>query len=601
MFKTDAWLDDLSCTQRLWLCAEVNASWWEAMHACFREKGTWVLYCHECDAWLAQWSRQNASIQKEYEWLVELHALLQRQSKDKTLQVPGLHWLRIGDRYVLLVTTLSWVQHNTRSESVHQAHKLKAFKTYLPAPLQRLFLGALKEAFAWRSLCSDKTLITTFEPASRLLDCWVAHPSKDRTFMWRADGRSTATKIEEHALPTQRKVGIIGTGLSGALLAYLLSRSSQVEVVMFEQGPTLATGASALPFGLMHPHWQAIYHPSFELTLLGTRAMQALLRQFTHCYQKQGIWETCKDEGLQQQRLMAWNEQKPFPLDPRYVRYVKASEGRPFSGIQTSQDGFWYELGAVVGLGQLCRSLIEESRATVYSRTKASVGWNDSSLMIEGHWACATQATLIERVDALVVCAGPESLSCLNLHELAPQLEAIAGRISILDHSFSQLSAGLTGMGYVVSVDNVFSGVGATFESMDEPWTRTQAHQHNLEKLSHWQLQAKACSAYEGVRAVMQDRLPVAGAIALSSDIQAKTFKGVPDVDDLPTHPHLWMLFGLGSRGMSWGLALAGHVACQMLYGSSPLPKYLQQAIHPNRLWQNYLKSQKDLIGHNSV
>ncbi|MFR3635688.1 MAG: bifunctional tRNA (5-methylaminomethyl-2-thiouridine)(34)-methyltransferase MnmD/FAD-dependent 5-carboxymethylaminomethyl-2-thiouridine(34) oxidoreductase MnmC, partial [Sutterella sp.] len=88
---------------------------------------------------------------------------------------------------------------------------------------------------------------------------------------------------------------------------------------------------------------------------------------------------------------------------------------------------------------------------------------------------------------------------------------------------------------------------------------------------------------YQGVRAVCLDRLPLVGQGFTAKTLQSCHFAGRPELEKLPVEEGLWVCGAFGSRGLTWGLACADHLASLMLGEPSVLEYSLSQALHPGR------------------
>lgn len=102
-----------------------------------------------------------------------------------------------------------------------------------------------------------------------------------------------------------------------------------------------------------------------------------------------------------------------------------------------------------------------------------------------------------------------------------------------------------------------------------------EAHEHNLstfDKLTGRRPDVLAAGFYEGVRAVPADRMPLAGRGWTVAELEGLAFRGVPEARSIPRAPGLWICAGFGSRGLTWGLACARHVAADVTGDVQALP-----------------------------
>ena len=113
----------------------------------------------------------------------------------------------------------------------------------------------------------------------------------------------------------------------------------------------------------------------------------------------------------------------------------------------------------------------------------------------------------------------------------------------------------------MASTPEGFCAVGATYEPGEaRVLSESEAHEHNLatfDKLTGRRPVVTASGFYQGVRAVAADRMPLAGRAFTAETMSAFHYRGRPEVSAVPRADGLWICAGLGSRGITWGLACA--------------------------------------------
>ena len=191
-----------------------------------------------------------------------------------------------------------------------------------------------------------------------------------------------------------------------------------------------------------------------------------------------------------------------------------------------------------------------------------------------------------------MVCAAFASEALLGS---ALGLEALPGRITLLrDTDLTELKCPVSGEGYIAHMSDGYCGVGATYElERTGPWTETKAHENNLEKLDSLltkSVPVVVTGAYCGVRAAGPGRLPVLGA---SIDEEkwlsvCRSHKEYPQDSSLWDQEGLWVLAGLGSRGLSTSALCADMLTSLMLGVALPADPALLKTLAPSR----YLRRQ---------
>ena len=155
------------------------------------------------------------------------------------------------------------------------------------------------------------------------------------------------------------------------------------------------------------------------------------------------------------------------------------------------------------------------------------------------------------------------------------------------------LKTALTGDGYVAKTPDGFCAVGATYEPGEMRGVSVEeAHEHNLStfpKLTGAMPSVVARGFYEGIRAVAQDRMPLAGRGFTAKETEGLSFKARPEARAIPRAEDLWICTGFGSRGITWGLACAEAVAADMAGEPSALTKALKASVDPARFMPKIL------------
>ena len=261
----------------------------------------------------------------------------------------------------------------------------------------------------------------------------------------------------------ERSAIVIGAGLAGATMARALVRRGW-RVQVLERGPQIASGASALPWGLLHPQVTADDNDAARLTRAGFFLARALLAQIA----PDGRWheaDTWRGHGVFTQardgdEMLRWFElARRLDLPAGFAQFHVAREAASLLGIAPQRGGWWFPGGASVAAPALCAALLDHPRVALRSGSEvASLRWSDGCWIAAG----AGGATLA----AAPVCVVASALDAARLlgSEFAP-VRAVRGRISILSTpALVGLHAAISGGGTLVPVQNGSVAVGATYE-----------------------------------------------------------------------------------------------------------------------------------------
>jgi tRNA 5-methylaminomethyl-2-thiouridine biosynthesis bifunctional protein len=404
---------------------------------------------------------------------------------------------------------------------------------------------------------------------------------------WRRPGRG------EHSL-------IIGAGVAGAALALALTRRGH-RVTLLEQAGEPAAGASGNRQGAIYPLLNGDHDPLSQFYLQaflhGRRELASLARRHTFSHHWCGVVQLAYDDKSRAKidKLTAGG----FPAE--LVHPLDASEVDQRCGLAAALPGVEYPLGGWVCPFELTRALLARAR--------------DSGLL-ECHYHSRVD-TLDQERDGWRVTAGERVFRAANLilasgHQVTdwPETAGLAlypvrGQVN---HQPAQAPlAGLKTVlcyeGYLTPAWQGMHCVGASYQRRQHQLDyREQDERENLERLQHTLpvlagLSPAPGAGRVGIRAACRDHLPLAGAaadkdaqLAHYEQLPRKTGQALPLAAD---HPGLYVLTGLGSRGLCSAPLLAELLASQLLDEPLPLPASLLAALNPNRHWLRKLQKGK--------
>lgn len=375
----------------------------------------------------------------------------------------------------------------------------------------------------------------------------------------------------------KQRIVVIGLGLAGACMVRALVQwaGPNTEVVAYEAAGAPATGASGNPLGVMHPLVSKDWNLASQFYAAGIEE----------------TWALCEALGGMK---AGWADR---------CGAVLMRQGDVESTVETS--GGWIQPQALVA------ACLEDARARLGGRL---------TVHFNARLEPAQFAEIQESSAAVVVCAAGEILAplasglCLN---------RIAGQLSWLPaQPHEGPSQVVCGDGYVAPVVQGRLVVGASFERLAEglavgrtgwgtqalgaqaarplipgrddmasvgsPWPVTaEAHASNRLRLEallpglaaaladRWpQAQGRA-----SVRVATRDRLPHVGQLW---DAAAPLPRSVSRLEQMPRQAGLYVLLGLGSRGLSIAPMAATALARWILKDEPPQGR-LWQAVDPAR------------------
>lgn len=376
-----------------------------------------------------------------------------------------------------------------------------------------------------------------------------------------------------------KRVAIIGAGIAGASVAQALTRRG-VETIVLDAGCALGAGASGNPAGLVMPRLDRGGGPLAEMFLAAyLHAVAAYEAMGGDVFAAVGV-EQRAQEGREAEALADLLADPPLPED--WLRALSASTAlhpragvvRPLKAIEAMLRG---------------AQLLDE--APVRTLEPDGDGWI----------VRAQDGRAVLKADAVVLACG----AALTQFEAASFLPITLSRGQIEWGEGAQRAHAITRGSYVAPFDG---GVlfGATFEHEAGPvWEAAQpsaqARAENLDALTKLapeiatSIDTGSLQSRASYRATTPDRAPIAGLLPDAPawlEQYEPLSRGAP-IDTTaspPAHAGLYVIGGLGARGLTLAPLLGERIASEMCGDIMPLSKNSLDAIHPARFLHRALK-----------
>ena len=370
---------------------------------------------------------------------------------------------------------------------------------------------------------------------------------------------------------TRAKVAIIGAGLAGAACARTLSRSGFM-VTVFEAADRPATGPSGNPMGILHPLVSKDHNLASQWVEIGMATTLRWLAELSDLIQSEGLGMLGHSCGVLQMNadaseLVNWAPKGAWIKPERFVR-----------ACLTDAQANGAEL--VFGL-----------------RAVAVDGQGDVSIQNRDGESYA------QRFDTVVICNSGEMQRLLPDAQL--MLNSIRGTVSSYALPMERsLPAVICASGYATPVVEGEMVVGASYEHIQSdvdlgPGTSDLAHRldvtegideggsfSNLDRLRViFPELAEICAGLlpedrTSIRSATLDRMPHVGRVL---DWTKPLAPSVSQIHQMPRSDRLWVLGGLGSRGLSSSPLGAEVIAAQLSGKLVRLPARLLAAVDPVR------------------
>lgn len=377
-------------------------------------------------------------------------------------------------------------------------------------------------------------------------------------------------------LPAGARIAIIGGGIAGASLAHEARRAGFAATIFDPEG--LAKGASGNPAGLIMP----------RLDLGQSAAASFFLAAYLHVLQlleaaPEAVFNPC---GVMLAAGDAAGEERLWRLFKECAL--------PGGWMERRGGGLFLPQAGVVDPCALVRMLAEESEV-VHDRIIAVDAAPD-------HVRLFLESGKRLDADAAVIANGVDALRFVQARSLP--LAPVAGQIDWFESAEAPAHAVAFGP-YVAPAPRGGVFIGATYDKSGAACVSLAATQANIDALASRfpqlaaQLDPKASQPRAGVRCQTPDRLPVAGAVPdlgfYSGAYDDLRFGRKADYPEGQAHPGLYILAGLGSRGLVTAPLCAAMIVAEMTGEIAPVGDDIAQALHPARFFIRDLKRAQKL------
>ena len=374
---------------------------------------------------------------------------------------------------------------------------------------------------------------------------------------------------------------VIGAGLAGASISEkLAARGWNVELV--ERHSQVAHEASGNSAGILMPLLSKDDNIASKLTRAGflltrAKAMEIESSGLNSGFNAGGVLLCAKnlEDELSLNSLIT-----PFNWPEVYVRSASKKEAAELSGYPVPAGGLYFPLAGVMSPKQFCNALLDYHSDRIHRHFNCEA---TKLININGIWNIFDKENKVITAAPVVVMANAAEALAMGIEV---PIKKIRGQISCLPASLIPAPrVALCNSGYVTPEINGYTYFGATYDNDMNQDTCFSSHQKNFSRLE--QLipdlikpipSADCFKGRVGFRAVSPDRLPLVGPVALTETITPgmKTEK-------IKREPGLYVMIGLGSRGLAWAPICAEILVSMLEHEPMPVEKKLIRSLDPAR------------------
>ncbi len=366
---------------------------------------------------------------------------------------------------------------------------------------------------------------------------------------------------------------IVGGGLASVCLALaLVSRGQKVHLIC--KDPEIASGASHNRQGALYPQLQSTFSAvsafhvhAFEFARRFYQSLQNHKFEFPHdlC----GVLTlACTEQlALRQQKI----SQQPV-FSTTVLQALTQQQASEVAGVSLPFPGLFFPQGGWIAPQLFCQAAVK------YLQQQAGFSVQFDCELQEavfehstGLWQLTIPQGMLQSTK-LCIATGA-ALTTLDATAHLP-VKQVRGQVShVRCDDMAGLKTVICHQGYITPGDATFSGqtehcVGATFDrSRQQAIELEEDNRANLALVNKvlqqpaWFNNALVTSAKAGVRATIPDHLPLAGQLA----------------------NQMWLLGGLGARGLLFAPLLAEHLAAALCGEPTPLPVEVAALVSPLR------------------
>jgi tRNA 5-methylaminomethyl-2-thiouridine biosynthesis bifunctional protein len=375
---------------------------------------------------------------------------------------------------------------------------------------------------------------------------------------------------------------IVGAGLAGCATAWALAEQGWRSTVV-EQHAAAAGEASGNPGGLFH----GIVNPQDGAHARFNRAaalqLERVASQLLPTGERGFGLLRLETSGLDAQAMQA--QLGRLGLPPTYVQALSAARASDAAGIALPCPAWFYPGGGWLDPGAFARGLLAAAGDCAVLRPGVRV---HAIRHEHARWQLLDAAgAVLEEGDALVLANAGDALRLLG--GPAWPLSPVRGQISL--GAAARLTPWprlpVAGNGYLLPERGGWVAFGATSQPDDlDPSVRAADHAHNLETVARItgrvpDMDPRQLRGRTAWRFVSVDKLPIVGAVPDEAAAGLATRLDQPRF--VPRVPGLFVVTGLGSRGITWSALAARVVASGVSGAPSPLEAGLLDAVDPAR------------------
>ncbi len=394
-------------------------------------------------------------------------------------------------------------------------------------------------------------------------------------------------------------VSIIGGGIASACATLALVKQG-IRVTLYCKDQELSQGGSSNAIGAIYP---LLHQTKDDISLFYQQAFWRAKALYQSLYQQGykfshdwcGLLEIAYKEALVK-RKQAFDKKGCWPKD--LIRSVDANEASILSGLHQEHGGLFMPKTGWAAPQELVQQIFAAAKASGYLKIQRNIHVSDMTKKAHNnHWLLKTNKGEFT-ASVLVICGGADALG-LNITKTLP-LTATRGQVTSMktNASISKLSTVICHKGYLTPKSKGIHCIGATFQKNQTNTVPTREDDEynvnmlnkclpSLAKSINWKT-SDIYSSKARLRCMSQDHMPLVGPMPdITEHIQSYPHlakdKNWPYNKPTPVIDNLYVLTGLGARGLCSAPLLADILAADLCNKPYPVDNHMLFNLSPNR------------------
>ncbi|MGJ8691166.1 MAG: bifunctional tRNA (5-methylaminomethyl-2-thiouridine)(34)-methyltransferase MnmD/FAD-dependent 5-carboxymethylaminomethyl-2-thiouridine(34) oxidoreductase MnmC [Thalassotalea sp.] len=393
-------------------------------------------------------------------------------------------------------------------------------------------------------------------------------------------------------------VSLIGGGIASACVAYALTKAG-IKVNLYCQENTVAQGASSNLMGALYP---LLHQQKDDISLFYQQAFwrarslydEVLTKGFKFAHDWCGVLDIAYKQSLKKHQQQ-FNDIGAWPAE--LIHSVDAAQASTLANIALLHGGLFMPNAGWISPPELVKALLAAANASNRLRIHTGTKVSEIKALENDQWQLMTNNGDIT-TETLIVCGGAETakINIVNQLPLAP----VRGQVSNMraNNHLANLTTVICHKGYLTPSYKNQQCIGATFEKNTfNTQAKTAEDSFNLKMLNEclpeltagaqWQLEDIYASKAR-LRCMTPDHLPVVGVMPKIAEHKTSYRHLAKDKNwryqtPAPHYKNLYVLTGLGARGLCSAPLLADILTADLTGEPYPVDNQMLFNVAPNR------------------